>query len=413
MERIDDAVRRILKLKFELNLFETPTTDYTDYPKFGCEEFENASLETALESITLLKNNNILPLKKNTKVLVTGPNSNSMRPMNGGWSYSWQGDRVPEFTEQYNTFLEAIQKKAGKENVRFVEGVSYKMDGKYYEEEKVNIEAACQAAKGVDCILLFLGENSYCEKPGDLHDLHLSENQTRLAVALANTGKPVILILNEGRPRIINKFEPQMAAVVQTYLPSNFGGDALAQILYGEVNPSGKLPYTYPMFPNSLITYDYKPAEKQKKLEGMYNYESEVAIQYEFGHGLSYSTFSYSDFTVSSNQLAPDGNIRISVTVENTSDRFGKEVVMLFTSDLYASISPDNKRLRRFQKIELEPAQSKTVEFELSARDLAFYNYQNQLLAEEGNFILRIEDFKKTITLTETVKFNDQSKIKL
>jgi len=414
MERIDDAVRRILKLKVELNLFEKPTTDYNDYPKFGCAEFEKASLETALESITLLKNNNnILPLKKKTKVLVAGPNANSMRPMNGGWSYSWQGDRTPEFTEQYNTFLEAIQKKIGAKNVSFVEGVSYKMDGKYYEEEKVNIDAACQAAKNVDYILLFLGENSYCEKPGDLHDLYLSENQTRLAIALAKTGKPVILILNEGRPRIISKFEPQMAAVIQTYLPSNFGGDALAQILFGEANPSGKLPYTYPMFPNSLITYDYKPAEKQKKLEGMYNYESEVAIQYEFGQGLSYSTFSYRDFSVSSNQLAPDGKIRVSVTVENTGDRPGKEVVMLFTSDLYASISPDNKRLRRFQKIELNPAESKTVEFELSARDLAFYNYQNQLVAEDGEFILRIEDFTEIITLTETVKFGDQSKIKL
>jgi len=414
MERIDDAVRRILKLKVELNLFETPTTDYKDYPEFGSEKFEKVSLETALESITLLKNNNnILPLKTNTRVLVTGPNANSMRPMNGGWSYSWQGDRTPEFTEQYNTFLEAIQKKVGTKNVKFVEGVSYKMDGKYYEEENVDINAAARAAKDVDYILLFLGENSYCEKPGDLHDLYLSENQTQLAIALANTGKPVILILNEGRPRIISKFESKMEAVIQTYLPSNFGGDALAQILYGEVNPSGKLPYTYPMFPNSLITYDYKPAEKQKKLEGMYNYESEVAIQYEFGKGLSFTSFQYSDFKVKSKELSPEGNIRVSVTVENTGNRPGKEVVLLFTSDLYASITPDNKRLRRFKKIELEPDESKTIEFELSPKDLAFYTYQNQLVAEEGDFILSIDDFEEIITLTETVKFDEPSKVRL
>lgn len=414
MERIDDAVRRILKLKFELGLFETPTTDFKDYPKFGSKEFEDASLETALESITLLKNNdNILPLRKNTKVLVAGPNANSMRPMNGGWSYSWQGDKVPQFTEHYNTFLEAIQNIIGKKNVRFVEGVSYKMDGKYYDEDKVDITAAYKAAKDVDYILLFLGENSYCEKPGDLHDLYISENQSRLATALANTGKPVILILNEGRPRIISKFETQMAAVIQTYLPSNFGGDALAKILYGDVNPSGKLPYTYPMFPNSLITYDYKPAEKQEKLEGMYNYESDLAIQYEFGTGLSYTTFNYSDFKVNSNELSPDGNIKVSVTVKNTGGRPGKEVVMLYTSDLYASISPDNKRLRRFQKIELEPAESKTIEFELSAKDLAFYNYQNQLVAEEGDFIFRIDKFEEIIHLTKTVAFDEASKLRL
>lgn len=347
------------------------------------------------------------------KVLVSGPNANSMRTINGGWSYSWQGEKAEEFAQGYNTFLEAIQNKIGAENVKFVEGLSYDFEGKYYEEKDIDISSAVKAAQGVDCILLFLGENSYCEKPGDLHDLYISENQTQLALALAKTGKPVILVLNEGRPRIISKFEEQMAAVVHTYLPSNFGGDALAEILFGDVNPSGKLPYTYPMFPNSLITYDYKHSEKQEKLAGQYNYESDVAIQYEFGFGLSYTTFDYSNLQVSSNQITADGNLKVSVNVENTGSVAGKEVVMLYSSDLYASIAPQNKRLRRFEKISLEPGESKTVEFEITPRDLAFYNQQVQLVAEQGDFVLSIGGLKQTISLDQTINFDQPSKINL
>ena len=414
MSRIDEAVTRILKLKMELGLFEHPTTSYQDYPDFGSKEHEQLSLETALESITLLKNsNNILPLNKNVKVLVSGPNANSMRTINGGWSYSWQGEKAEEFAQGYNTFLEAIQNKIGAENVKFVEGVSYNMEGKYYEEKDIDIPSAVKAAQGVDYIILFLGENSYCEKPGDLHDLNISENQTQLALALAKTGKPVILVLNEGRPRIISKFEGQMAAVVHTYLPSNFGGDALAEILFGDVNPSGKLPYTYPMFPNSLVNYDYKYSEKQEKLEGQYNYESDLAIQYEFGFGLSYTTFAYSNLQVSSNQLTADGNIKVSVNVKNTGSVAGKEVVMLYSSDLYASIAPQNKRLRRFEKISLEPGESKIVEFEISPRELAFYNQQVQLVAEQGDFTLSIGGLKQTITLDKTITFDQPSKVNL
>jgi len=414
LERINEAVKRILILKLELGLFESPATKLSDYPDFGSKKFETLSLEAALESITLLKNENeILPLKKDAKVLVTGPNANSMRSMNGGWSYTWQGDRTDEYTKDYNTFLEAIQNKIGKGNVSFTVGVSYRNDGKYFDEEGIDIEAAVKAAQSVDYILLFLGENSYCEKPGDLNDLYISDNQTELAKALANSGKPVILILNEGRPRVISKFEQKVDAVIHTYLPGNFGGDALAEILFGDANPNGKLPYTYPMFPNSMITYDYKQAQKPKRHGDVYDYGSEIAIQWEFGYGLSYTSFSYSDFNVSSKSLSNDAYIIVSVKVTNTGNRKGKEVVMLYSSDLYASITPDNKRLRRFEKIELEPGESETVDFELSPKDLAFYNYNNQLVAEKGEFILSIKDMEQEVTLIETVKFGEASKISL
>ena len=412
MSRIDDAVRRILKLKIELGLFEVPNTYVKDYPDFGSEQHENLALEAAIQSLTLLKNDkNILPLKKDIKVLVAGPNSNTMRAMNGGWSYSWQGEKVHEFAEGYNTFLEAIQNKIGKKNVVYKEGVSYDNEGEYYEEKDIDIKAAVKAARKVDYILLFLGENSYCEKPGDLHDLYISDNQTELAIALANTGKPVILILNEGRPRLISKFENNMAAVIQTYLPGNYGGDALAEVLFGDRNPEGKLPYTYPMFPNSLITYDYKPSEKQERLEGAYNYESDVAVQYELGHGLSYTTFEYSEFNISNTQLSPEGTIKFSVVVENTGNRKGSEVIMLYTSDKVASISPDNKRLRRFRKVELEPGENISVEFSLTPKDLAFYNYNNQLVSEKGKFTVTIDKFTEEFSLTETVEFDEESKV--
>lgn len=414
MSRIDDATRRILNLKYELGLFETPNTYLEDYTDFSGKYFERIAYQGATESITLLKNNdNILPLQKEVKVLVSGPNSNSMRTLNGGWSYSWQGEKVEQFADGYYTIFEALVDKLGPKNVKLVEGVSYDFKGEYYQEKDMDIQAAVKAAKSVDYILLCLGENTYCEKPGDLHDLYISENQTELALALAKTGKPVILVLNEGRPRIISKFEHQMAAVIQTYLPSNYGGLALTDILFGDSNPSGKLPYTYPMFPNSLITYDYKPAEKQEKMEGLYNYESDMAIQYEFGHGLSYTSFEYSDFEISSEEFSPKDVLEISITVSNTGDRQGQEVVMLFTSDLTASISPDNKRLRRFEKIDLKAGESKEVTFELSARDLAFYNYNNQLVAEKGEFILKFKELEQRVTLLEDIAFDEPSKVRL
>ncbi len=414
MERIDEATARILRLKYELGLFEKPTTDFADYPEFRSEAFEKTATNAALESITLLKNKEgILPLPKSAKVLVTGPNANSMRPLNGGWSYSWQGEKVEEFAQEYHTFLEAIEHKIGKENVSYEEGVSYDMEGKYYEEFSMDLDAVIQAAATVDYVLLFLGENTYCEKPGDLHDLYISDNQTQLAKALAKTGKPVILILNEGRPRIISKFEYLMAGVLQTYLPGNYGGDALAEIIFGDACPSGKLPYTYPMFPNSLITYDYKPSEKQERLEGLYNYESEVAIQYEFGYGLSYTTFEYSNFKVDRKTLSPEKPLQVSIEVKNTGEMMAKEVVMLYTSDRYASISPDNRRLRAFEKIELKPGETKTVSFKVSVQDLAFYNRNNQLVTEAGEFIFEINGHQASLHLEKDQRFDEPSKLKL
>lgn len=401
--RIDDAVRRILKVKLALNLFETPVTHYKDYPKFGSKEFEKAAYDMAAESITLLKNEeNILPLKKNIKVLVTGPNANSMRSLNGAWTYSWQGEKTPEFSEKYNTVLEAIQNKIGKGNVQFVPGVKYIEEGKYYEEEKDQFEEAISAAKGVDYILLVVGENTYTEKPGDLNDLYLSDLQTELAQKLAATGKPVILILNEGRPRIISKFEKEMPAIIQTYLPGNYGGDALADIIFGDVNPSGKLPYNYPRYPNALIPYIHKHSEEQTKAEGVYNYEADYSPQFSFGDGLSYTTFKYSNLLLDKKSGKSTDKILVKVTVNNTGKKAGKEVVELYTSDLYASqITPDVKRLRRFEKVDLKPGESRTVEFEIDANDLGYFTPKGEFRIEAGEFEFLVKDLKQSYLLTE------------
>lgn len=403
MDRIDDAVRRVLRVKFALNLFEQPTTHFKDYPDFGSKAFEKASYDMASESITLLKNtNDILPLAKDKKVLVTGPNANSMRTLNGAWTYSWQGEKTPEFAGQYNTILEAIQKEIGKENVSYSPGVSYIMDGKYYEEKYDQMEATIKMAQNVDVIVLCLGENTYTEKPGDMNDLYMSAYQTELALALVKTGKPIVLVLNEGRPRVISRFEQDMQAIVQTYLPGNFGGDALADILFGDVNPSGKLPYTYPRYPNATISYIHKPSEEQKKAEGVYNYEADYNPQFFFGHGLSYTSFEFSNLKVNQKTFKKGETIKVSVEVKNTGKRAGKEVVHLFSSDLYASkITPDVKRLRRFQKISLAAGESKTVMFELSSADLKYFDATGKAIEEAGAFDLSVADLTSSIELVD------------
>ncbi len=402
MSRIDDAVRRVLNMKWKLNLFEKPVTHYEDYPLFGSEEFEQTAYITAQESMTLLKNEkSILPLSKNAKVLVTGPNSNSMRTLNGGWSYSWQGSGVDKYSEKYSTILDAITAKVGKNNVVFKEGVRYKNDAKYWIDEAFDIQGAVRAAASVDYIVIALGENSYTEKPGDLHDLSLSENQIKLAEALAKTGKPMILILNEGRPRIIRTIEPFMSGVLHSYLPGNFGGLAIADALFGDINPSGKLPYTYPLYVNSLTTYDHKPSEHQAKMVGIYDYESDFAIQYPFGFGLSYTTYEYSDLKLSSDKLSKNGTLKISVNVTNSGKVDGKEVVQLYTSDLFASITPDVKRLRRFEKIELKAGETKEVVFEISPIDVSFINEALDRVTEPGEFEVQIADLKANFVYTE------------
>jgi beta-glucosidase len=396
--RVDDAVRRILKMKMKLGLWENPVTRIDDYPEFASEKSALEAYQAAAEAITLLKNeNNMLPLSKSTKILVTGPNANSMRVLNGGWTYSWQGEKTDHYAQQYNTILEAIQHKVGAVNVKYVPGVSYVEGGHYYEDKEDRFGEAIRQAKNVDVVVLCLGENSYTEKPGDLNDLTLSHNQLNLAKELAKTGKPVVMVLSEGRPRCISAIEPLMAGIVLTYLPGNYGGDALADILFGDVNPSGKLPYTYPSYPNSLVTYYHKPAEEQKRAEGAYIYESDYNPQYEFGFGLSYTSFEYSNLRISSETIDKNKPVEIFVDIMNTGSRSGKEVVMLYTSDLYASITPDVKRLRRFTKIELEPGEKKTVKFELNARDLAFITPDGKWVTEPGDFEIKTGSLKQTI----------------
>ena len=404
--RVDDAVRRILRIKYELDLFNTPVTLAANYPKFGSAEFAKASYNTAAEAITLLKNtNNILRLSPTAKILVTGPNANSMRSLNGGWSYTWQGERTEEFTGQYNTILEAVTKKFGKNNVTFEQGVAYKPKGKYWEDSVVNLDAVANAAANADVVLLCLGENSYTETPGNLNDLNLSSNQLALANALIKTGKRIILVLNEGRPRIISQIEPGVAAIVHTYLPGNYGGDALADILTGDVNPSGRLPITYPRYVNSLTPYLHKYSDQTANPQGAYDYSADFNPQFQFGFGLSYTTFAYSDLHLDKTTFNPDETITISVAVKNTGNKDGKEAVQLFISDLLASLSPDVKRLRGFDKISLKAGETKTVTFKVPVKDLAFVNTNNKRTVEQGDFSVQIAGLRATFTVDKTVIF--------
>lgn len=407
MARIDDAATRVIKLKLKLNLFDKPNTYRKDYPEFGSKAFRQASYDAAADGITLLKNdNNILPLKKGAKILVSGPNAVSKRSLNGGWTFSWQGEKIDEFAGEYNHLLGAITKTYGKENVTYVPGVSYTDAVEYATEHKDRFDEAIAAAKNVDYVILCLGENSYCEKPGDLDDLYLNELQTELAQEFLKTGKKVILVLSEGRPRVISKISPKVDAIVQTYLPGLYGADALADVLVGKVNPSGKLPYTYPAFPNSLVPYYHKHSEEQKRSEGVYNYEGDFNPEYHFGFGLSYTSFSISNLKVNKTSFAnnPKEEIIVSVDVKNTGKIDGKEVVQLYSSDLFASLIPDVKRLRRFEKVALKAGETKTVTFKLTLDDLAFYNLKSERVIEAGDFELQVgsssSDIKETAKIT-------------
>lgn len=407
MSRIDDAVRRILRMKYRLNLFEKPYYDVKDFPLFGSDEHAAVALQAAEESMVLLKNvDNLLPLVKGTKLLVTGPNANSMRTLNGGWSYSWQGDKADACAADYNTILEALTAKFGAENVTYEAGVAYKEGGSWWEENEPEIGKAVAAAEGVDCIVACIGENSYCETPGNLTDLALSKNQRGLVEALAATGKPVILILNEGRPRLIAEIEPLAQAVVDIMLPGNYGGDALADLLAGDANFSGKMPFTYPREINSLITYDYKPCEHiGRQMEGAYNYDAQVAVQWAFGYGLSYTSFEYGDLRIDKPDFTADDVLTFTVDVTNTGDRAGKESVLLFSSDLVASLSPDNRRLRAFEKIELQPGETKTVVLRLKGSDLAFVGYDGKWILEQGDFRFQTGDRTVNAYCRETRKW--------
>ena len=403
MSRIDDAVRRILRAKYRLGLFEKPNTGGKGYEKFGSDEFAAASLKAAEESEVLLKNEgNILPLAKGKKILLTGPNANQMRCLHGGWSYTWQGSRAEDLSEKYNTIYEALCNKYGKENIILEQGVTYNDNGAYYDENEPQIQKAVDAAAKADVIIACIGENSYTETPGNLNDLWLSKNQRDLVKELAKTGKPIVMVLNEGRPRLIADIEPLAKAVVDILIPGNYGGDALANLLAGDANFSAKMPYTYPREINSLNTYDYKVSEEVGTMAGAYNYDAKVSLQWPFGYGISYTTYEYSNLKVDKSKFTAADVLTVSVDVKNTGAKAGKEAVLLYSSDLVASIVPDNKRLRDFTKIELQPGEVKTVTFQLPAKNLAFVGADGKWTLEEGDFILKIGNQTVGTACTQT-----------
>ena len=406
MSRIDDACRRVLRMKYRLDLFKNPTQKLKNYPKFGGEEFAKLALEGATESMVLLKNEgNILPLQHGKKILLTGPNANQMRCLDGGWSYTWQGHRADEFAGKYNTIYEAFCNEYGKENVILNQGVTYNEKGKYWEENEPQIQGAVDAAKDADIIVACIGENSYTETPGNLTDLWLSDNQRNLVKELAKTGKPVVLVLNEGRPRLIADIEPLAQGIIDILIPGNMGGDALANLVSGKSNFSGKMPYTYPKEINSLANYDFKKSEEVGTMEGAYDYNAKITQQWGFGYGLSYTSYKYSNLKVSQSDFRHGDIIKVSVDVKNTGKVAGKESVLLFSSDLIASMVPDGRRLRAFDKVELQPGETKTVTFELKADDLAFVGWDGKWRLEEGDFKLMIADQSADIHCTDTYQW--------
>ena len=404
MSRIDDAVRRILRAKYRLGLFDEPNTGGKGFEKFGCDEFAQASLKAAEESEVLLKNEgNILPLKPaNRKILLTGPNANQMRCLHGGWSYTWQGSKAEDLSEKYNTIYEALCNKYGKENIILEQGVTYDEGKAYYDENEPQIDKAVKAAAGADVIIACIGENSYTETPGNLNDLWLSKNQRNLVKELAKTGKPIILVLNEGRPRLIADIEPLAKAVIDILIPGNYGADALANLLAGDANFSAKMPYTYPREINSLNTYDYKVSEEVGTMAGAYNYDAKVSLQWPFGYGLSYTTYEYSNLKVDKKNFTANDVLTVTVDVKNTGARAGKEAVLLYSSDIVASVVPDNKRLRDFTKIELQLGETKTVTFQLPASKLAFVGADGRWTLEEGDFVLKVGNLTVGTACTAT-----------
>ncbi len=390
MSRIDDAASRALRLKYRLGLFDHPNTLLKNYPKFASKEFQKTALDAAAETMVMLKNDdNILPLSQNTRIMVTGPTATSMRSLNGGWSYTWQGHLTDDYAKDYNTILEALTNKFGESNVTYVPTVTFNQKGSYQDENVADMENAVKAAASSDVIVACIGENSYCETPGNLTDLYLSANQRNMVKALAKTGKPIVLVINEGRPRILADIEPLAKGIIDIIIPGNFGGDALAELMAGERNFSAKLPFTYPREINSLVTYDYKVSEEVGKMEGVYDYDARVNVQWPFGYGKSYTTFEYSDLKVDKTEFTPSDILTVSVNVTNTGSRDGKEAVLLFSSDLVASVVPDNKRLRGFSKLALMPGETRTVKFTVPASDLAFVNAHGQWTLEEGDFTLQ------------------------
>ncbi|HMN49702.1 MAG TPA: glycoside hydrolase family 3 N-terminal domain-containing protein [Ignavibacteriaceae bacterium] len=384
MWRIDEAVGRILKVKMQLGLFENPFPNIELAKHFACKEFTDANLEAARESIVLTKNeNNILPLSKNLKVLVTGPTANMLSVLNGGWTITWQGNEETLYPQEKNTLLEAIQNKIGKDNVTYIEGTSFDKD--------INTKLAVAETKNADAVILCLGEPTYCETPGNIFDLTLNKAQLDLANKIVETGKPVILVMLEGRPRLITEIEPKMNAIVLGFLPGMEGGNAIADVLFGDYNPNGKLPITYPRYPNGITLYDYKPMED---FDGNgYN------PLWQFGYGLSYTKFSYSNLKLSSDEIDPSDELTVTVDVKNDGKISGKEVVQLYLTDLYGSVSRPNKQLKGFQKVLLNPGETKTVSFKLNKDHFSFIGQDNKRIVEPGEFKLAVQNLTQTFRL--------------
>ena len=405
-ERIDDAVRRVLRVKYRLGLFDEPNTGGKDYSDFGCKQYAEKSLRAAEESEVLLKNNGILPLSVGKKILVTGPNANLMRCLTGGWTYTWQGSNAEAELSCYNTIYEALAAKYGKDNVTLEQGVTYNEKGAYWQENEPEIDKVVKAADNADVIVACVGENSYTETPGNLTDLTLSANQRNLVKALARTGKPIILVLNEGRPRLVADIEPLVSAVINVLLPGTYGADALANLMAGDANFSAKLPYTYPKEINTLINYDYKVSEEVNTMAGAYDYDAKVTQQWPFGYGLSYTSYKYSNLKVDKTAFNADDIIKVTVDITNTGKREGKEPVLLYSSDLVASVVPDNRRLCDFSKISLQPGETKTVTFLLPAKNLAFVGQDGKWVLEEGDFVLHVGNLNQNVNCTETKKWS-------
>ena len=386
ISRIDEAVRRILRLKFDLGLFENPTLS-APMTSFGTAESRQVSLQAARESMTLLKNeNNLLPLSQDRKVLVTGPTANSLISLNNGWTYVWQGDNADLYPKDRPTILQAMQAKVGK-NITYIPGTTL--------DKEIDIQAAVRAAREADVAIVCVGEGSYAETPGNITDLTLGEAQLRLAEAIEATGKPVVLVLVEGRPRVINRIVEGAKAILMAYNPSNEGGTAIADVLFGDYTPSGKLPFTYPRAANGFITYDHKLFETEETSFGNMAFKP----QFEFGHGLSYTTFTYSNLKLAQKTMTMNGQMNVSVTVTNTGQRAGKETVILYVRDVVATVAPPGKRVKRFAKIYLEPAQSRTLTFTLGRDDLSFIGADDKPTVEPGDFDVIVGNLKDRFAL--------------
>ncbi len=381
--RIDDAVRRILQVKYKLGLFDNAYPNKDLMEDFASDESTQLNLTAAQEAITLLKNDNaVLPLSKETKVLVTGPTANKMMSLNGGWTLTWQGNNEALYPKEKNTFYEAVVSQIGEDNVAYIEGTTV--------NEDVNTDEAVQAANNADVIFVCLGEDPYCETPGNISDLTLDEAQLNLVEQLSTTGKPIVLVLFEGRPRVINRIVNKVDAVVMGYLPGMEGGDAMVDVIYGNVNPSGKLPFSYPKAPAGYTTYDYKPIEKFD----VNDYEA----QWPFGYGLSYTTFDYSDLNIETNGTLND-ELLVTVKVRNSGEREGKEAVELYVTDFYGSVTRPNQQLQGFEKVNLKPGETKTVTFTITPDQLAFHNRENKKVVEPGEFGVRVANLTDKFTL--------------